>query len=140
MREPIIVELEAALNTVPAIKTVFRQFRQLDTISRQQYPCVMIEEDLPETSIAWKSGGFADITFEVNLLIAVMSNTAVSTTVTALDVEVKKALAVLPTLNGTCMSMRILPETERLGTQYAPYGMSRRPLQIMYEGRATSGY
>lgn len=135
-----MVQLETVLNSAATVTTVFRQFRQLDTISRQQYPCVMIEEDLPEVGFGWKSSGYADVSFQVNLLMAVVDNTSVATAVTALDVEVKKVLANNPTLNGTCLRCVIQPETERLGTQYTPYGMSRRPVTITYEGSAANGY
>ena len=140
MRESIIVALEALLNADAGIKTVFRQFRQLDTISRQQYPCVMIEEDLPETGIARKTSGYADISFQVTLFIAVVDANAVSTALSALDVIVKKVVANNPTMSGTCMSAVIQPEVERIGTLYAPYGLLRRPVSFLYEGHASTGY
>ena len=140
MRENIIVQLESLLNASVDIQTVFRQFRLLDTVSNRQYPCVFIEEDLPELGYAWKSSGYADVRFQVNLLEAVHSPNNVASTMNNFDVAVKKVIAANPTLNGSCMRATLEPETERLGTQYAPYGLVRRPVTIIYEGSATNGY
>lgn len=140
MREACVVALVSVLTAIPEVKAVFRQFKALDTIPNTQYPCVIVEEDLPEVGFAWKSGGFADVTFQVSLMLAVMDRKNVSSAMTALDVAVKKALAASPTLSGACT--RILPEaeTQRLGTEFMPYGMSVRPVTILYEGSAANGY
>jgi len=140
MREDIVVELESVLNSSAAIKTVFRQFRSLDTIAAGQYPCVIIEEDLPEVGFSWKSSGFADIKFQVSLMLAVRDRKTISTSLTALDVAVKKVLAANPTLNGKCIHLTLEPESQRLGTEFAPYGLSIRPISILYEGSAANGY
>jgi len=140
MREPIVVALASALAADPGIKTVFRQFRPLDTIAASQFPCVIVEEDLPEVGFVWKSGGFADVTFQLSLILCVMDRDNISTAITALDVTVKRVLAANPRLNGTCTSMRPEPESQRLGTEFAPYGMSIRPITILYEGSAANGY
>jgi len=140
MRESIVAELASVLAAAPEIKTVLRQFKQLDSISSAQFPCVMVEEDLPEVGFAWKSGGFADVQFQLSIIVAVKSRTAISSALTALDVVVKKTVAMNPTLNGTCIKIRLEPEVNRLGTEFAPYGMVVRPVTITYEGSAANGY
>jgi len=140
MREAIVAELALVIAASPDVKTVFRQYKQLDTISNAQFPCVMVEEDLPEVGFNWKTGGFADIQFQLSLIMGVSSRQSVSSALTALDVAVKKAVATNPTLNGTCTNIRLEPETNRLGTEFAPYGMSVRPVTITYEGSAANGY
>ncbi len=140
MREAIVTELATVLGNEPGITTVFRQFRPLDTIAAAQFPCVIVEEDLPELGFVWKSGGYADVTFQLSLILCVMDRSNISTAITALDVLVKKVLAANPRLNGTCTSMRPEPESQRLGTEFAPYGMSIRPVTILYEGSAANGY
>jgi len=139
-REAIVVELINVLAGIPVVKKVFRRFKALDTIPNTQYPCVIVEEDLPEVGFVWKSSGFADVTFQVSLMLGVMDRTSVSTALTALDVAVKKALAANPTLSSTCVRVVPDPETQRLGTEFAPYGMSVRPVTILYEGSAANGY
>jgi len=100
----------------------------------------MIEEDLPEISLQQKTGGFSDVRFQVSLVLAVQDHTAVATALTYLDVAVKKVIAMNPTLNGKCMHITIEPEKQRMGTEFAPYGLSIRPVTIIYEGAAANGY
>jgi len=135
-----VVALVTLLGAVPEVKTVFRQFKALDTIPNTQYPCVIVEEDLPEVGFAWKSSGFADVTFQLSLMMGVMDRTNISSAMSALDVAVKKAVASDPTLGGSCTRIQLEPETQRLGTEFAPYGMSVRPVTISYEGSAANGY
>jgi len=87
-----------------------------------------------------EDGGFADVTFQLSIMIGVSSRQSVATELTRVDVAVKKVLAANPTLGGTCVHLTPEAETQRLGTEFAPYGMSIRPVSIMYEGSAANGY
>ena len=140
MRETILNALVSILNSIPEVKAVFRQFTPLDRVSSQQFPCVFVEEDRPEVGFTWKGSGYADVTFQVSLIMAVRDTKAVSTALNNLDVAVKKAVAANPTLSGTCFRATLEAEESRTGTDYAPYGMSVRPLTISYEGRAVDGF
>lgn len=139
-RETILVELVNILSQSSLIKNVFRQFKMLDTVSSKQFPCVFVEEDRPEVGFTWKSSGFADVTFQVSLMMAVRDVNAVSTALNNLDTEVKRIIATNPTINGTCVRATLEAEESRIGTDFAPYGMSVRPLTIMYEGSAANGF
>ncbi|MDX8383708.1 MAG: hypothetical protein R8M45_06475 [Ghiorsea sp.] len=139
MREEIIVQLETVLNATAGVSSVFRQFKALDSVSTANFPCVIIEEDMPESAFDYKHGA-ADIQFKVNLLCAVNTQQALATAINALDLLVKKAVAANPTMNGAATYCRILPETERSGTRFYPYGFVKRPILITYEGLPSAGY
>lgn len=140
LREQILTELFNIISAEPTIKVVYRQFKLLDTIPNTLFPCVMIEEDLPEISLLRKTGGFSDVRFQVSLVLAVQDHAQVATALTYLDTAVKRVIALNPTLNGTCMQITIEPESKRMGTEFAPYGLSIRPVTIIYEGAAANGY
>jgi len=139
-REIIVAELARLIGLAPEVKTVLRIFNPLDTLSSAQFPVVVVEENLPEVGFSWKTGGFADVSFQVSIICAVMDNVNISTGLTNLDVAVKKVLAANPTISGTCFNMKPEAEADRSGTLYAPYGLSVRPVTIEYQGSAANGY
>jgi len=137
VREDIIVALTYLLKKAPNVKLVTREFTPIDSISSQQFPAIIIEDDGPEEFFD-KTGGFADVSFIVNI-IGYVNQGNVSTGLNKLDTDLKKTIASNLTLDGKVATMRILPYTDRSGTQAAPYGFFSRPLRITYEGNLAGG-
>jgi len=138
VREEILVELEKLLKGIPDIKLVTREFKPIDDISSVQFPCIIIEDDGVE-SFDWKTGGFADIHFDVNIIGYVNQHNGVSSELNRIDAELKKIISSNLTLNGKVAIIRIMPYTERSGSKFAPYGFFERPLRITYEGNIAGG-
>jgi len=124
---------------MPSPKLVTREFIPIEDISTSQFPAIVIEDDGAE-SFVFKTGGFADITFDVNIIMAVNQINGVSTAVNKIDSELIKQIGSNLTLNGKVATIRIMPYTDRSGSKYAPYGFVIRPLRITYEGNITGGY
>lgn len=144
-RESALVALEELIENISIstgyevdIKSVSRQFRNIDDVAATEIPMVIIEDD-GEEIINWNTGGFADVSFEVNLVGYVVSNDELSTKLNNLDRQVLKAIGSDLTLGGVVSDITPLPYTERSGTQFAPYAFFVRPVQITYEGQLSEG-
>jgi len=138
VREEILVLLEALMNSVSGVKLVTREFRPIDDISTTQFPAIIIEDDGAE-DYAWKTGGFADVSFDINIIGYVNQQGGVSTALNNLDSEIKKIISSDLTLGGKVAIIRILPYTDRSGSKFAPYGYFERPLRITFEGHISGG-
>lgn len=138
MREDILVLIKSLLEGMKGIKLVTREFRPIDDIATTQFPAVIIEDDGAE-EYAWKTGGFADISFDINIIGYVNQIGGVSTALNNLDDELKKVISSDLTLGGNVAIIRILPYTERSGSKFAPYGYFERPLRITFEGTMAGG-
>jgi len=138
VREDILILLEKLLKGIPNIKLVSREFKPIDEISSVQFPAVIIEDDGVE-EIFWKTGGLADVSFEVNIIGYVNQTNGVSTALNLLDDALKKIIFTDLTLGGKVAIIRILPYTERSGSKFAPYGFFERPVRITYEGLTSGG-
>lgn len=138
MREQILNRIETLLKTIPSVKLVTREFVPIDDIASTQFPALIIEDDGAE-KFFHKTGGVADVTFDISIIGYVNQLKGVSTTLNILDVELKKAIASNLRLDGLVSTVRIMPYKTRSGSKFAPYGFFDRPLQITYEGTLVGG-
>ncbi len=143
-RESSLVALGEVLINTEGIKLVTRQFKNIDDLSTENIPAIIIEDDGEET-ITEKSGDFADITFIVSLIGYINTKVDPSTALNELDQLTKTALG-QDFLNSSGLmrtaglsGFRILPLVERSGTEIAPYGFFEREVEITYEGRLSTG-
>ena len=120
------------------VNKVVREMPDIKNLAKTEFPCLVIEDDGDE-EIFWKTGGFADITFIINIIGWVQSRADLSTAMNLLDVAVKKAIGTNKTLGNTVVSMKVLPYIERSGSENAPFGFWVRPVVITYEGLEAEG-
>lgn len=143
-REQSIVSIVNVLKAVPTIKLVTRQFQHFSKLGKSQFPCVIVEDDGNE-EIEYKSGGYANITFSINLIGYVSDPKTLSTSLNQLDVLVKKTLGA-DFLNSTgvmrsagLIGFTVKPLVERSGTESNPYGHFIREIELEYEGQLSEG-
>lgn len=138
MREEILIYLENLLKGISGVKFVTREFSPINDISYAQFPSLIIEDDGIEEYFN-KTGGVADISFEVNIIGYVNQIKGVSTALNNLDTLLKQKIASDLTLGGNVSIIRIMPYTARSGSKFSPYGYFERPVRITYEGTLTGG-
>ena len=145
MREATLIALKALIETISTgngytlnVNHVDRQWKQIDDLSANQLPAVLILDDGPE-EIDENSDDSADVTFQVSLVAYVEDHESPSTALNEIDVAIKKAIASDETLNGTIMLMTVLPYKTRDFSTLPPYAWLDRPVQITYEGSFAAG-
>ncbi len=143
-RESSLVALGQVLINTEGIKLVTRQFKNIDDLSTENIPAIIIE-DYGEETITEKSGDFADVAFIVSLIGYINTKVDPSTALNELDQLTKKALG-QDFLNSSGLmrtaglsGFKILPLVERSGTESAPDAFFEREIEITYEGRLSTG-
>ena len=144
-KEAALVALQTRLETITIangyaldIQKVTRQFETIDSLSAPSFPALIIEDDGPET-VDFKTGGFADIQAEVNIIGYVNNKDEVSTKLNQLDAALVKAIHSEQTLSGAVASISIEPVKDRSGSQFNPFGFFVRPVKLFYEVELSNG-
>ena len=145
MRESILAALKAVLEDIKtgngytlSVAHVSRQWKQVEDISSQQLPAVLIIDDGPE-EIEENTGDVADVSFIVSLIGYVEDHENPSTALNELDVAVKKAVATNETLGGLITLIEIQPYRTRDVSTLPPFAWFDRPVKIYYEGTFSEG-
>ena len=120
------------------IKKVSRQFETIDSLATTDFPALIIEDDGPEV-IDYKTGGFADIEVEVNIIGYVNKKDEVSTNLNELDSAMAKAIHSDQELGGIIGAASIEPIKDRSGSKYNPFGFFVRPVKLFYEVQLSNG-
>lgn len=144
-KEAALAALKTALETITIangysfdIKKVTRQFETIDSLAVTSFPALIIEDDGPET-IDFKTGGFADIEVEANIIGYVNSKDNVSTKLNELDSALAKVIHSEQTLGGAVAAVSIEPIKDRSGSKFNPYGFFVRPVKLFYEVQLSNG-
>lgn len=144
-KESALVAIKTELETITItngysfdIKKVTRQFETIKNIAVTDFPCLIIEDDGAE-ELDFKTGGFADIQVDINIIGYVNNRDNVSTKLNELDNALTKAIYSNPTLSGAVGHVSIVEIKERSGSQYNPYGFFVRPIKLFYEVQLPNG-
>lgn len=137
MRETVITAFTAIVDAVASVKHVTREDAR-DILSAAQFPCVVITDNGNER-IEYKTGGLADVYISLELEIQVEKSTGQSTSLNAVDTDVKAAIAANPTLTGTVSHVTIRPQNG--GDTHGDDNIAsrKRVVDIFYEASTASG-
>lgn len=145
-RENCVIALKNVLEQIPnQAGKVSRQFKTLKEIAGPQFPYILIEDDGNE-EIEPLSGGFAHVSFEVNVWGYLKSVKDLSSEINEFDRLIKetvwkdfrnKVSGVL--LDAGVQSVEIMPLSQRSGTEMNPLGFFERPFKLFYEPQYING-
>lgn len=145
-RESAINAVIDVLHNAEKVKEISRQFKSFEEISDALFPYLIVEEDeAGEDNIEYKSGGFANIKFVLNIIGYVNSSVDLAAEINKLDKEVKKVLGTDFLNNSGIMrsagliGFTIQPLRQKTGTEFNPYGSFVRPILLEYEGLTSTG-
>ena len=149
-KETCVASLVTVLQAVQGINKVGRQFKTFDEISEADFPYVAVEEDEGgEISLDYTSGGFVNVTFNVNVIGYVNASKNLATELNNLDKLVNGSLGAdfiaTPRSNSIMraaglIGFRIEPLIEKTGTEYNPYASFVRPIQLEFQGLVSEGF
>ena len=148
-KETSITSLVTVLQAVQGIKKVGRQFKTFEEIADPLFPYVAVEEDeAGEVSLVYTSGGFVNVTFNVNVIGYVKTSKDLATALNNLDKLVNGALGADFTVapansimrNAGLIGFEILPLTRKTGTEFNPYAAFTRPVQLEFQGQVSEGF
>ena len=148
-KESSIASLVTVLQAVQGIGKVGRQFKTFEEISESHFPYVAVEEEESgEASLIYTSGGFVNVTFNVNVIGYVHTSKNLATALNNLDKLVNGALGADFTVdpansimrNAGLIGFRIEPLTRKTGTEFNPFAAFTRPIQLEFQGQVSEGF
>lgn len=148
-KETSVASLVTILQAVQGIKKVGRQFKTFEEIAEPDFPYVAVEEDESgEVSLIYTSGGFVNVTFNVNVIGYVNASKNIATALNNLDKLVNGSLGADFIVSPADSIMRasgligfkIQPLSQKTGTEFNPFASFVRPIQLEFQGRVSEGF
>lgn len=145
-KEECIAALKLVLEQIPnQAGKVTRQFKTIKEIPAPKFPYVIVEDDGDEI-ITPKSGGFANVSVDVNIWGYVRASKDLSSKINEFDRLIKETVwkDFINKVSGVTVKagitlIEILPIVQRSGTEMNPFGFFERPYRIHYEALYING-
>jgi len=136
VRESAIAAIVANLNASSVIQKVIRA-DDSQKLAATALPAVKVVDDAAEERLP-KSGGYADVYFELRL-IGLVRCVSQSTNMNALDKEIKRVINTDRTLGGTVANVTILAREETDLDGNETVSEFTRPVQVYYVANEALG-